>query len=75
MTQITNATFEDGVLRPEQDLHLRPNERVRIIVQQLNDLSPEARAQAVKDLFALLDRIGFKSEGPYPTRDELHERD
>jgi len=77
MTQITEATFDGGVLRPKNALNLRQSERVRLIVQSL-DAAPApgttARQQAMARLRAGIARMGFRSAAPYPTRDELHER-
>ena len=38
MSQIINARFEDGVLKPEHPLDLVPNERVRLVVVPMSDL-------------------------------------
>lgn len=75
MTQVTEATFDDGVLRPDGPLSLRPKERVRIIVQSLEASSDAERAAAMARLRQGVKSMGFKStNGRYPTRDELHER-
>ncbi len=78
MTLITEATFDGGVLRPDQRLRLREHERVRVIVQSLEHPSATARAEAVARLRAGIAKTGFRSPNdaahPYPARDELHER-
>lgn len=74
MTQITEATFDGGVLRPEGKLDLRQSERVRIIVQSLDGVSDAARRAAMTRLREGIARMGFRSLGAYPSRDELHER-
>jgi predicted DNA-binding antitoxin AbrB/MazE fold protein len=74
MTQITEATFDGGVLRPNGKLALKQSERVRVIVQSLDGPGSEARRQAMERLRAGIAKMGFRSTGPYPTRDELHER-
>ena len=74
MTQITEATFDGGVLRPDDRLNLKQSERVRLIVQSLDGPGSDARRAAMQRLRAGIAQMGFKSVGPYPTRDELHER-
>ena len=74
MTQITEATFSGGVLRPERELGLREHERVRLIVQELGGGSGEPREGLLDELRAAIARSGFLSNGVYPTRDELHDR-
>lgn len=74
MTQITEAIFSGGVLRPTDALELRDQERVRVIVQSLGPPAEAERARAMEELRAGIAGMGFKSNGAYPTRDELHER-
>lgn len=74
MTQITEATFDGGVLRPSEKLKLRQSERVRIIVQSLEVPEAETRQSALGRLRSGIARMGLRSSGGYPTRDELHER-
>jgi predicted DNA-binding antitoxin AbrB/MazE fold protein len=74
MTQITEATYDGGVLRPAAPLNLREHERVRIIVQQMEELTPDRRSAAMDRLRAGIASMNFRSDNGYPTRDELHER-
>ena len=74
MTQVTEAVYSDGVLRPEGRLSLRDKERVRLIIQSLESPQANDRVRAIKELRASVGRTKFRSSGPYPTRDELHER-
>jgi predicted DNA-binding antitoxin AbrB/MazE fold protein len=74
MTQITEAIFSDGVLRPVGGLTLREHERVRLIIQSIDQPSDAERAKAVELLRSGIRKMGFKSNGAYPSRDELHER-
>jgi predicted DNA-binding antitoxin AbrB/MazE fold protein len=76
MVRTTEAIFSDGVLKPVEPLGLREQQRVRITVEEVEAEPPtEAeRAAALKQFFENADRMGFRSKGPYPTRDELHER-
>ena len=39
-----------------------------------NDAREKEREEALKQFQACADASRFKSSGPYPTRDELHER-
>lgn len=74
-SQVTDATFDGGVLRPDRALRLREHERVRLIVQRLESTTAEARASAMARLRAGIASMGFRSNTLYPTRDELHDRD
>lgn len=74
MTQITEATYDGGVLRPSGRLDLREHERVRIIVQSLDGAGPEERKDAIRRLRAAIARMGFRSTNGYLTRGDLHER-
>jgi predicted DNA-binding antitoxin AbrB/MazE fold protein len=77
MTQITEATFDGGVLHPSGKLSLKPHERVRLIVQSLGEVDVKAREAALDRLRAGIAQMGFRSPAgarPTPTRDELHER-
>ena len=75
MIRTTEAIFEDGVLKPVESLNLRDRQRVRITVEEVGEGPTEAgRAAALKQFFDSADRMGFRSNGRYPTRDELHER-
>jgi predicted DNA-binding antitoxin AbrB/MazE fold protein len=61
MTQITEAIFDGGVLRPANALNLRQSERVRIIVQSL-DASPAPGTEARRQAMARL-RAGIAATG------------
>jgi predicted DNA-binding antitoxin AbrB/MazE fold protein len=73
MTKRTEAVYSNGVLRPVEDLGLTEGQRVRLTVEQLVD-DAEYRAAAMNNLRAAVTEMGFRSSGPLPTRDELHER-
>jgi hypothetical protein len=49
-------------------------DRVEVIVLIPDQPMEEERQEALRRLQSLADESGFKSSGPYPTRDELHER-
>jgi len=76
MLRTTEAIFEKGLLRPVEALNFHEGQRVRITVEEADGETPNGaeRAAALKRFFENADRMGFRSEGPYPTRDELHER-
>ena len=73
MTQITEAIYTQGVLKPTGDLGLREQQRVRVIVEPIEDRR-EDREAAIARLKAGIARMQFFSNGPLPTRDELHDR-
>jgi predicted DNA-binding antitoxin AbrB/MazE fold protein len=73
MTQTTEAIYTNGVLEPTSDLNLRDQQRVRVIVETIED-GADDRAAAVARLKAGIDSMQFFSNGRLPTRDELHDR-
>lgn len=73
MSQVIAATFEDGVLKPEQILALVPGTRVRLIVESW-DAAKAQSAFAGDELDKLCDEIPIESQEPALTRDQLHER-
>lgn len=74
MTKVTEAIFTNGVLKPSEPLDLPDQQRVRLIVEPIGETPEADRARAMSELRAGIARMGFKSVGPYPTRDDLHER-
>lgn len=73
MKQTIEAIYIDGVLKPTTELPLRENQRVRLTVETIDDNSSDREA-AVARLKAGIASMQFFSEGPLPTRDELHLR-
>jgi predicted DNA-binding antitoxin AbrB/MazE fold protein len=73
MTQITEAIYTHGVLKPAVDLKLRDQQRVRVIVEPIED-SLADRDAAVARLKAGIAGMRFFSKGPLPTREDLHDR-
>ena len=73
MTQTTEAIYTNGVLKPTRDLDLREQQRVRVIVETIED-GTDDRPAAVARLKAGIDSMQFFSNGRLPTRDELHDR-
>ena len=75
MTRIIEATFKDGVFKPDDQPGLCENTRVRLRVETLEDETGEAdRQQAWASLEQLWRQSTFDSHGDRLTRDQLHER-
>ncbi len=73
MGQVITATFENGMLKPDEQLDLPPKTRVRLIVMPL-DSSAEAIQDAWDELDQLCAEFPIDSGGQLLTRDQLHER-
>jgi predicted DNA-binding antitoxin AbrB/MazE fold protein len=73
MTQITEAIYTHGVLKPAVDLNLREQQRVRVIVEPIEDNLAGWDA-AVARLKAGIAGMQFFSNGPLPRREDLHDR-
>ena len=73
MTQITEAIYTQGVLKPAGGLNLREQQRVRVIVEPLED-SPADREAALARLKAGIASMQFFLNAPLPKRDDLHDR-
>lgn len=73
MTQITEAIYTHGVLKPTGELDLREDQRVRVIVESLDE-QPEDRAAALARLRAGIAGMQLFSDGRLPSRAELHDR-
>ncbi len=82
-----NAVRVETTVEADGELHLtglpcRRGDRVEAVVLILEPSPPpatdpereKARAAALEQLLALARSSSFRSTGPYPTRDELHER-
>ena len=74
MTQITEAIFSHGVLKPAVDLNLREEQRVRVIIEPIED-SVGDRDAAVARLKAGIRSMQFFSKGPLPKREDIHDRE
>ena len=74
MIEIT-ATFEDGVLKPHEPLHLLPQSRVRLSIQPLTEVEGASSQRAAWSTIEQLWReTAIDSGGERLTREELHER-
>jgi predicted DNA-binding antitoxin AbrB/MazE fold protein len=74
MTQITEAVYSDGVLKLVDKVELRDSQRVRLIIEPLDDSGEGNRSAALKRLLAGIESMEFSSSGRLPTREELHDR-
>jgi predicted DNA-binding antitoxin AbrB/MazE fold protein len=73
LSQIITATYEEGVLKPDQTLELAPHTRVRLTVDPI-EAPNEDREQAWVGLQELWDTTTVRSTDPMLSRDQLHER-
>jgi predicted DNA-binding antitoxin AbrB/MazE fold protein len=73
MTQITEAIYTRGVLKPAGELGLREQQRVRLIVEPIDEVAIDREA-ALARLKAGIASMQFFSNGRLPTREELHDR-
>jgi predicted DNA-binding antitoxin AbrB/MazE fold protein len=73
MTQKVEAIYTDGVLKPTRELPLRDKQRVRLTVETIDEPGTDREA-AIARLKAGITSMHFFSEGPLPTREELHDR-
>ena len=73
MTQSTEAVFSNGVLRPTRQLGLKDQQRVRLIVETIDE-APSDREAVLAKLRAGISRMQFFSQGQLPTREQLHDR-
>ena len=62
MTQTTEAVYSHGVFKPTRELGLRDQQRVRLIVEPIDEV-PEDRDAALARLRAGIARMQFFSEG------------
>jgi predicted DNA-binding antitoxin AbrB/MazE fold protein len=75
MAQFTEAVYTNGVLKPNKQLLLREAQRVRLIVEALDDDGPgDDRQVALERLRAGIEAMNFFSRERLPSRDELHDR-
>jgi predicted DNA-binding antitoxin AbrB/MazE fold protein len=76
VTQTILATFEGGILKPEQPLGLPEHAQVRITIELLkSDIQKEWDATKEERLAALEESLRLaKPMGEHLTRDQLHER-
>jgi predicted DNA-binding antitoxin AbrB/MazE fold protein len=74
MMQVIEAIYSGGVLKPVEKLTLPETQRVRLIVQPLNEQGDTSRSAALQRLLVGIESMQFFSSGHLPTREELHDR-
>ena len=75
MAQFTEAVYTNGVLKPKEGLVLREAQRVRLIVDAIDDDADRRdRPAALQRLLAGIEGMRFFSRERLPSRDELHDR-
>ena len=74
MTQKVEAIYSGGVLKPTRELPFQEQQRVRLTVETIDDPETDRQA-AVARLKAGIASMRFFSDGPLPSREELHDRD
>jgi predicted DNA-binding antitoxin AbrB/MazE fold protein len=75
MAQFTEAIYTHGVFKPKEELALREAQRVRLIVETLDDDAGRGdRSAALQRLLAGIEGMKFFSREPLPSRNELHDR-
>ena len=72
-SQVTEAVYRDGVLKPLGDVALEQDECVRLTIER-HDPSREDRQLALNRLRAGIAEMRFFLDGPLPAREELHDR-
>ncbi len=72
-SQVTDAIYSGGVLKPLGEVSLHESERVRLIIER-TAAGPNARQFALDRLRAGISGMHFYLSGPLPGRDELHDR-
>lgn len=72
MTTHVTATFVNGILKPDHELALADQARVRLTIEPLNE-QPEPAA-AWRSLKEWIEQNPLHGLGRHLTRDELHER-
>jgi predicted DNA-binding antitoxin AbrB/MazE fold protein len=73
MTQKVEAVYTGGVLKPTRELSLKDNQRVRLTVETIDEPSGDRQA-AIARLKTGIASMRFFSDGPLPSREELHDR-
>lgn len=75
MGHFTEAIYTNGVLKPKEILPLREAQRVRLIVDAIDDDAGSGdRPAAMRRLLAGIEGMRFFSRDRMPSRDELHDR-
>ena len=73
MNKKVEAVYTGGVLKPTRELPLKDEQRVRPTVETIDEPVKDRQA-AIARLKAGIESMRFFSEGPLPSREELHDR-
>jgi predicted DNA-binding antitoxin AbrB/MazE fold protein len=73
LTQKVEAVYTGGVLKPTHELSLKDKQRVRLTVETIDEPDSDREA-AIARLKAGIASMRFFSEGPLPSREQLHDR-
>jgi predicted DNA-binding antitoxin AbrB/MazE fold protein len=75
MTRVTEAIYTHGVLKPKEKLALREAQRVRLVIEPLDDEADRGdRPAALERLVKGIQGMRFFSSERLPSRDQLHDR-
>jgi predicted DNA-binding antitoxin AbrB/MazE fold protein len=74
MAQVTKAIYAHGVLKPKDDLALCEAQRVRLIMEPIDNDRPADRSAALRQFREGIEPMTFFSREPLPSRGELHDR-
>jgi predicted DNA-binding antitoxin AbrB/MazE fold protein len=72
-SQVTDAIYTGGVLKPLGRISLQESERVRLTIEREDRSAPDRQA-SLERLRAGIEQMQFFLSGPLPSRDELHDR-
>jgi len=73
MVQIIEVIYSSEVLKPLNELTLNEEQRVRVIIESADTVSDD-RGSVLARLRAGIADMKFRSTGPLPTREQLHDR-
>jgi predicted DNA-binding antitoxin AbrB/MazE fold protein len=73
-TQVTEAIYTAGVLKPVGTVSLQESQLVRLIIDSLDSVVEPERSTALGRLRAGIEQMNFFLSEPLPSRDELHDR-
>jgi predicted DNA-binding antitoxin AbrB/MazE fold protein len=72
MAQRSPWVYTDGILKPTGELSLKDKQRVRLTVETIDEPAGNREA-AIARLRSGIASMRFFSEGPLPSREELHD--
>jgi predicted DNA-binding antitoxin AbrB/MazE fold protein len=75
MAQIIEAIYTKGVLRPKTALNLKESQRVRLTIEPVFPLTASERVAVLDRIRKGIQEMGFCSDGPPLTRQQIHDRD